>query len=201
MSKKKNKKKRSASVGTGNASKKKRESQSFKLPKVSETKHPAPVTVGQRIATIVELVVVCVVWMVAAFNLFDNDDAMSAFLVGVVYFVGAFSMYMVRAAIEAKRRYGKVNGDTLLYYNQMVIGDQKWSLYIGMSFFAVSIVLRWLFPSPNFNMVGIDIATSFYLGYIWSAKYKGEETLPFEYMETIFLLLTTVTNYIVYFCS
>ena len=44
-----------------------------------------------------------------------------------------------------------------------------------------------------------DIATAFYLGYIWTAKYKGEEHLPFQYMETVYLFLTVVTNYIVYF--
>ena len=112
---------------------------------------------------------------------------------------GAVFLYIVRAILESKRRYGYFSKKTVLYYTQMIKGDQKWSLYIGMSFFALLMVLRWLFPSPNFNMVGIDIATSFYLGYIWSAKYKGEEELPYEYMETIFLLFTVVTNYIVYF--
>lgn len=198
MSKKRQRKGRTP--GPGNASKKRQqESKEFRLPQVSETKHPRPVTVGERIATVVELVAVCVVWFIVAFRFFPSTEPVGAFAIGAVYFLGAFSMYMVRAAIESRRRYGKVDRKRLLYYNQMIKGDQKWSLYIGLSFFALSMLLRWLFPSPNFNMVGIDIATSFYLGYIWTAKYKGEEPLPFEYMETTFLLLTVFTNYIVYF--
>ncbi len=180
-------------------SKKAQDRRSFELPKVSETRHPAPITVGARMATFVELLAICAVWLFVAFRFFASKDIFGTFVIGLTYFLGAFSMYLVRAALEAKRRYGKADGKRLFYYSQMVKGDQKWSLYIGLSFFAVSMVLRWLAPSPNFDMVGIDIATSFYLGYIWTAKYKGEEALPFAYMETIFLLLTMFTNYIVYF--
>ena len=90
--------------------------------------------------------------------------------------------FMVRAALESKRRYGKVDSKSCFYYSQMVQYDQKWSLWIGLSFFAVFAVGRWLFPSPNLDMTAIDIATSFYLGYIWTTKYKGEERTPFQYM-------------------
>lgn len=197
MSKKRRKKNVPSSQRSGSGKTKKKDG--FSLPKVSETKNPAPITIGERVVTFVELAIVCVIWLVVAFRFFPSKEMVGAFAVGTVYFIGAFSMYVVRAALEAKRRYGKADSKRVFYYSQMVKGDQKWSLYIGLSFFAVSIFLRWLAPSPNFNMVGIDIATSFYLGYIWTAKYKGEESLPYEYMETVFLILTMFTNYIVYF--
>ncbi|MDY4418772.1 hypothetical protein [Parafannyhessea umbonata] len=193
---KRNKKKRP--VKGGNASKR-RNQESFRLPKVSERKNPDPIAPRDYVITVIELVLFCAIWLIAVRQLFLMKTVLATFLIGVLYFAGAFSMYIVRAALETRRRYGKTDRKTMLYYNQMIKGDQKWSLYIGMSFFAVFLVMRWLIPSPNFNMVGIDIATAFYLGYIWTAKYKGEESLPFEYMETVFLLLTVVSNYIVYF--
>lgn len=192
---KKNPRKKSAEGNAPNQTNRK----GFSLPKVSERRHPEPVSAGSRVASLAELAAVCAVWVLAARVLFVGGTLLTTALVAVLYFVGALSMYVVRAALEAKRRYGRTDKDALLYYNQMIKGDQKWSLYIGMSFFAVFVVMRWLFPSPNFDMVGIDIATAFYLGYIWTAKYKGEEHLPFQYMETVYLFLTVITNYIVYF--
>jgi hypothetical protein len=118
---------------------------------------------------------------------------------GVAILPEGFSKAEGLLHVGSKRRYGKVDSTSCFYYSQMVQYDQKWSLWIGLSFFAVFAVGRWLFPSPNLNMTAIDIATSFYLGYIWTTKYKGEERAPFQYMETVFLLLTLVSNYIVFF--
>jgi len=197
VSKKRRKKNVPSSQHSGSGKVQKKDG--FSLPEVSETRNPTPITVGERVVTFVELAVVCVIWLIAAFRFFPIKEMVGTFAIGIVYFIGVFSMYVVRAALEARRRYGKRDRKRIFYYSQMVKGDQKWSLYISLSFFAASIFLRWIAPSPNFNMVGIDIATSFYLGYIWTAKYKGEEPLPYEYMETVFLILTMFTNYIVYF--
>jgi len=172
---------------------KKSNQKQFKLQKVP------PISMKAHVITLVELTVVCAIWLFSAFTLFNNRDVLSMILLGVVFFLCVVSMYMVRAALESRRRYGKVDSKSCFYYSQMVQYDQKWSLWIGLSFFAVFAVGRWLFPSPNLDMTAIDIATSFYLGYIWTTKYKGEERTPFQYMETVFLLLVLVSNYIVYF--
>lgn len=198
MSSKKNRKKR-ASAGTGNHGKANR-SASFRLPDVNELKNPPPISVGAYFLSIAELVLVSGVWLYTAFRFFPAAASWVTYvLIAAVYFVGVMSMYLVRALLEAKRRYGKADMKHAFYYSQMVKGDQKWNLYIGMSFFAVFMVLRWLIPSPNIDPTGIDIASAFYLGYIWTTKYKGEDSVPFQYMETVFLFLTVITNYLVYF--
>lgn len=180
-------------------SKKKDKGRSFKLKKVSERKNPPAIGIGARVATVVETAAACAIWLVASFALFEKTDLLSMALLAGAYFLCAISMYLLRAVLESSRRYGRHDPDAVFYYTQMVKSDQKWSLWIALSFFAVFTVLGWLFPSPNLDMAAINIATSFYLGFIWTSAYKGEERVPFQYMETVFLFLTVVTNYIVYF--
>lgn len=171
----------------------------FQLKKVSEFKHPASIGVGARVATVFEMCAMCAIWLIASFALFEKSDLFSMVLLAAVYFLCAITMYLLRAVLESMRRYGRHDPDAVFYYTQMVKSDQKWSLWIALSFFAVFTVIGWLFPSPNMNMSAINIATSFYLGFIWTSAYKGEERVPFQYMETVFLFLTVITNYIVYF--
>ena len=73
-------------------------------------------------------------------------------------------------------------------------------MWICLSFFAVFTVMRWLFPSPNLNMTALDIATCAYMGYIWTSRYRDEHA-PYQYMESVFLVLVVFSNYIVYFVS
>lgn len=173
--------------------------QGFKLKKVSERKDPPAISVGARVITVVEMLLVCAIWLMAAFALFDKSDLLSMALLCAVYFLCALAMYFTRAVLESMRRYGRHDSEAVFYYSQMLKSDQKWSLWIGLSFFAVFTVLGWLFPSPNLDMTCVNIASSFYLGFIWTSAYKEEERIPFQYMETVFLFLTVISNYIVFF--
>lgn len=200
-------KKRSKGKGGGKAqaasskahSSPKKQEGSFKLEKVAERKNPPAIGVGARIITGVETTLVCAIWLTASFALFEKTDILSTVLLAAIYFLCAVSMFVLRAALESKRRYDRCDSKSIFYYTQRVKYDQKWWLWIALSFFAVLTVVGWLFPSPNMDMSAINIASCFYLGYIWTLAYKGEERVPYQYMETIFLLLTFVTNYIVYF--
>ncbi len=197
MSSKNNRKRKAAGTGARGTS---RRGTSFRLPRVHELKDPPPRTAGAYLASFLELALVAGIWLYTAFRFFPGANTWVAYIpIAAVYFAGVMSMYLVRALLEAKRLYGKADMKHAFYYSQMVKGDQKRSLYIGMAFFAVFMVLRWLIPSPNIDPTGIDIASAFYLGYLWTTKYKEKDPVPFQYMETIFLFLTVVTNYLVYF--
>ena len=172
----------------------------FQLKKVHELKKVPPIKTSSYVVTVVELVLVCAIWLYAAFNLFEKSDLLSMALLCAVYFFCALMMYITRAVLESMRRYNRHDAEAVFYYSQMLHSDQKWSLWIGLSFFAVFTVVGWLFPSPNLDMSCVNIASSFYLGFIWTSVYKEEEgRIPFQYMETAFLFLTFITNYIVYF--
>ena len=107
---KKNPRKKSAEGNAPNQTNRK----GFSLPKVSERRHPEPVSAGSRVASLAELAAVCAVWVLAARVLFVGGTLLTTALVAVLYFVGALSMYVVRAALEAKRRYGRTDKDALL---------------------------------------------------------------------------------------
>ena len=108
-------------------------------------------------------------------------------------------MYLVRAILESKRRYGRIDGKALFYYTQRLRIDQKWSLVVAFAFFAVFMVGIMTFRSPNLDMRCICIATAFYLGFISTTSYADEqEKIPVLYMEVPFLFLAVVTNWIVY---
>ena len=199
MAKKKRGKRRAApSSGAASEAKKKSE-RGFKLEKIPERKNPPAIGLGARVISIVEAALACAIWLMASFALFEKTDMLSMVLLGAVWFLCIVSMFILRAALESRRRYGRCDSKTIFYYTQMVRYDQKWWLWIALAFFAVLTVLGWLFPSPNLDMSAINIAGCFYLGYVWTIAYKGEERVPYQYMETVFLFLTFVTNYIVYF--
>lgn len=172
----------------------------FALPKVSEKKNPGPIPVSARVITTVYSVAMCVVWLIASFSLFErSDDVLSMVLLGSVYFLCLITMYLVRAVLESKRRYGRSDGKAVFYYTQKLRIDQKWSLIVAFSFFAVFMIGIMMFRSPNLDMQCICIATAFYLGFISSTSYADEqEKIPFLYMEVPFLFLAVVTNWIVY---
>lgn len=180
-------------------SKKKDKGQAFKLQKIAERKKTPPIGMGARVVTVVETGLVCAIWLIAAFSLFEKTDMLSMALLAAVWFLCVVSMYLLRAVLESTRRYGRHDRQAVFYYTQMVRSDQKWSLWIALSFFAVFTVMGWLFPSPNLNMAALHIATCFYLGFIWTSAYKGEERVPYQYMETVFLFLAAVSNYVVFF--
>lgn len=199
MAKKKRGKKRAAPSGGASSESKKQGERSFKLEKIPERKNPPAIGFGARIISIVETMAVCTIWLMASFALFERTDMLSMVLLAAVYFLCVVSMFVLRAALESRRRYDRCDSKSIFYYTQMVKYDQKWWLWIAMAFFAVFTVVGWLFPSPNMDMSAINIASCFYLGYVWTIAYKGEERVPYQYMETVFLFLTFVTNYIVYF--
>lgn len=199
MAKKKRGKKRAAPSDGASSESKKQGERSFKLEKIPERKNPPAIGFGARIISIVETMAVCTIWLMASFALFERTDMLSMVLLAAVYFLCVVSMFVLRAALESRRRYDRCDSKSIFYYTQMVKYDQKWWLWIAMAFFAVFTVVGWLFPSPNMDMSAINIASCFYLGYVWTIAYKGEERVPYQYMETVFLFLTFVTNYIVYF--
>lgn len=168
--------------------------------KPSESKNPVAPSFGARACTVVETALACALWMIVAFALFPRKDMFAMCLIGVAYFVALMSMLAVRCALEARRRYGRSDLRSCFYYSQQLTHDQKWSLWICLSFFAVFTVMRWLFPSPNLNMTALDIATCAYMGYIWTSRYRDEHA-PYQYMESVFLVLVVFSNYIVYFVS
>lgn len=180
--------------------KQRKDEDAFALPKVSEKKNPGPIPVSARVITTVYSVAMCVVWLIASFSLFErSDDVLSMVLLGSVYFLCLITMYLVRAVLESKRRYGRSDGKAVFYYTQKLRIDQKWSLIVAFSFFAVFMIGIMMFRSPNLDMQCICIATAFYLGFISSTSYADEqEKIPFLYMEVPFLFLAVVTNWIVY---
>lgn len=170
------------------------------LPKVSEKKRPDPISPAARVVTALYAVAMVAIWLIASFSLFERtDDMLSMVLIGAVYFLCLLTMYLVRAFIEAKRRYGRTDGRAVFYYTQQLHIDQKWSLIVAFAFFAVFMVGIWMFRSPNLNMQCLCIATAFYLGFISTTSYRDEdEKIPFLYMEVPFLFIAVVTNWIVY---
>ena len=98
---KRNKKKRPVKGGSAS---KRHNQESFQLPKVSERKNPAPITPRAYVITVIELVLFCAIWLIAVRQLFLMKTVLATFLIGVLYFAGAFSMYIVRAALETRRR-------------------------------------------------------------------------------------------------
>jgi ABC-type branched-subunit amino acid transport system permease subunit len=180
-------------------SKKKKNQEGFQLPTVSEKKKPDPIPTSARVITVAYLVAMCAIWLISAFALFTKTDMLSMVLIGLVYFLCLLTMYLVRAFLEAKRRYNRTDGKAVFYYTQKLKIDQKWSIAVALSFFILFTVLSWLFRSPNLNMQCLYIATAFYLGFICTTSYKDEEEkIPFLYMEVPFLFLSVVTNWIVY---
>ncbi len=170
------------------------------LPKVSEKKRPDPISPAARVVTALYAVAMIAIWLIASFSLFERtDDMLSMVLIGAVYFLCLLTMYLVRAFIEAKRRYGRTDGRAVFYYTQQLHIDQKWSLIVAFAFFAVFMVGIWMFRSPNLDMQCLCIATAFYLGFISTTSYRDEEEkIPFLYMEVPFLFIAVVTNWIVY---
>lgn len=169
------------------------------LPKVSEKKRPDPISPAARVVTGLYAVAMLAIWLIASFSLFERtDDMLSMVLIGAVYFLCLLTMYLVRAFLEAKRRYGRMDGRAVFYYTQRLHIDQKWSLIVAFAFFAVFMVGIWMFRSPNLDMQCICIATAFYLGFISTTSYADEEEkIPFLYMEVPFLFVAVVTNWIV----
>ena len=169
------------------------------LPKVSEKKRPDPISPAARVVTGLYAVAMLAIWLIASFSLFERtDDMLSMVLIGAVYFLCLLTMYLVRAFLEAKRRYGRTDGRAVFYYTQRLHIDQKWSLIVAFAFFAVFMVGIWMFRSPNLDMQCICIATAFYLGFISTTSYADEEEkIPFLYMEVPFLFVAVVTNWIV----
>lgn len=170
------------------------------LPKVSEKKHPDPISAEARAVSALYAVAMVVIWLFASFSLFRRvGDMLSMVLIGAVFFLCLLTMYLVRAFLEAKRRYGRTDGRAVFYYTQKLHIDQKWSLIVAFAFFAVFMVGIWTFPSPNIDMQCLCIATAFYLGFISTTTYEGEgEKVPYLYMEVPFLFIAVITNWIVY---
>ena len=172
----------------------------FELPRVSEKKEPGLIPISSPVIAAGYSVAMIAIWLFASFSLFERgDDMLSMVLLGSVYFLCLLTMYLVRAVLESKRRYGRSDGRAVFYYTQRLRIDQKWSLIVAFSFFAVFMVGIWTFRSPNLDMQCICIATAFYLGFISTTSYADEkEKIPFLYMEVPFLFLAVVTNWIVY---
>lgn len=179
--------------------KKKHKQGEFALPVVSEKKKPGPIPTSARVVTAGYLAAMVAIWLFASFALFERTDMLSMVLLGTVYFLCLLTMYLVRAFLEARRRYGRTDGKAVFYYTQKLKIDQKWSLIVAFCFFVLFTVAGWLFRTPNLDMRCINIATAFYLGFVSTTSYKDEEEkIPFLYMEVPFLFLTVVTNWIVY---
>ena len=172
----------------------------FELPRVSEKKEPGLIPISSHVIAAGYSVAMIAIWLFASFSLFERgDDMLSMVLLGSVYFLCLLTMYLVRAVLESKRRYGRSDGRAVFYYTQRLRIDQKWSLIVAFSFFAVFMVGIWTFRSPNLDMQCICIAIAFYLGFISTTSYADEkEKIPFLYMEVPFLFLAVVTNWIVY---
>lgn len=179
--------------------KQKKDNEGFSLPKVSEKKHPDAIGARERAVSVAYMVGMCTVWLMASFALFEKTDMLSMVLLGAVYFFCLITMYLMRAVLEAQRRYGRRDGRAVFYYTQMVKVDQKWNLAVALAFFLLTTVAGWLFRSPNLDMTSINVASSFYMGFICASRYKDEpDRVPYTYMEIVFLFITFVTNWIVF---
>lgn len=165
---------------------------------MEEKDSPEAPSAAARVITIATMIIACAIWLAVSDGLFRKTDMASMVLIGAMFFLTLMAMFAVRCLLEAHRRYGRSDIRSCFYYSQQITHDQKWSLWICLSFFAVFTVMRWLVPSPNLDMTALDIATCAYMGYIWTTKYRDERT-PFQYMESAFLLLVIFSNYIVYF--
>lgn len=163
---------------------------------IQKERKPVPaISLSSRVFTIAEFILASVLWIYSAYMLMPIGSMLSNVLLALIYFFCCLVMYLTRCALESKRRYGKTNHKAMFYYSQVTAYDRRWSIYISLAFFVVITLVQWLIPIGKYRMTTIDIASCFYLGYVWTTTYKGER-IPYQYMETVFLFVTMATNII-----
>lgn len=157
--------------------------------------------IRERLLTFGGLGLICVAWYFSSFVLFVRKGTIPMIQLASFYFACILWLYVIRCAVESKRRYGVISLNSMWYYSQTTVYAMQRGVSIFIVFFIATMVFRWMFPSPNLSSrstVCMDIAGTYYLGYI-HATYYGREQIPYRYMETIFLVLTFITPYLVYF--
>ena len=167
--------------------------------KYEREEYPA-VSLKDKIVAGVALIVISVAWISSAPGLFVEGNRAISIQLGSFYFACLAWLYIVRCMLESKRRYDVVTVKSCFYYSQSTIYAQKRCLSIFIVLFATATVIRWLVPSPNLSPTCMDMVGCYYLAYVHSV-YCHKEPLPFRWMETLFLLLTYVSPYIVYFMT
>lgn len=153
-----------------------------------------------RLVTLLALAVISAAWIASVPALFSQAGMGQAIQLASFYFACFLWLYVTRCAVESRRRYGVVTLRSMWYYSQTTIYSARRSATIFVVLFAVLMVLRWLLPSPNLGVRAIscmDMAGAYYLSYIHSTYY-GKEQVPYRYMETAFVVLTSVSPYLVY---
>lgn len=173
----------------------------YGLERMNEYKEPPAISTGARIWTIVEMCALSAVW-VFAFNILNERTGELVVLVALamLFFGSLVAMLITRAYLESKRRYDvKPSTKTVHYYLQMLHYDVKlWGL-ITFGLYATMWFVEHLLPISGVAMDALYVACAAYLGYIWTIKYKGVESVPYGYMETVYLIVMMFSNYIVLF--
>lgn len=193
---KQNKKKKSAAAGS--KPKQPPEKPLSKAAKQFERDEFPPIGGKDRLLAAAALLVIAAAWYFSAPGLFVEGDLSISVQLASFYFACLAWLYIVRCMLESRRRFGVVTVKSCFYYSQTMVYAQKRCLSIFIVLFAAATVFRWLVPSPNLSPTCMDLAGCYYLAYIHSV-YCHKEQVPFRWMETLFLILTYFTPYLVYF--
>ena len=139
-----------------------------------EREHFPDIGLRARLTAALVLVLLSAAWMLSAEPLFTQSGLGPDVQLASFYFACLACLYVLRCMLESRRRYGTVTVKSCFYYSQTSIYAQKRCLYIFL--------------------VAFGAAT---LAYIHSTYYHKEQ-IPYRWTETLFLLLTYFTPYLVY---
>lgn len=175
--------------------------QKYGLQKMTEFKEPRPISAMAHVWALVLSVSLSAIWVFAFNALYDNILEPSSFVpLALLFFFSLFSMLVIRGLVESRRRYDvKPSKDTIHFYLQMLHYDAKWWFLITFGIYVTMWFVEHFLPVSGTIMDVIYLAGAAYLGYIWTVKYKGRESVPFTYMETIFCFTAMLSNYIMFF--
>ena len=162
-----------------------------------EREHFPDIGLRARLTAALVLVLLSAAWMLSAEPLFTQSGLGPDVQLASFYFACLACLYVLRCMLESRRRYGTVTVKSCFYYSQTSIYAQKRCLYIFLVAFGAATLGRWLVPSPNRSPTCMDMVGCYYLAYIHSTYYHKEQ-IPYRWTETLFLLLTYFTPYLVY---
>lgn len=172
--------------------------QKYGLQGMHEYKEPRPISVSTRAWTLVLSLSLSAIWVIAFNALYETMlEPLPMVGLALLFFASLFSMLVVRGYIESQRRYDvRPSTKTIHFYLQMLHYDARWWFLITFGIYATMWFLEHFLPISGTLMDAIYLASSAYLGYIWTVKYKGVDSVPFAYMETIFCFVAMLSNYI-----
>ncbi len=172
--------------------------QKYGLQGMHEYKEPKPISAATRVWTIALSLSLSAIWVIAFNGLYETIlEPLPMVSLALLFFVSLFSMLVTRGFIESQRRYDVApSAKTIHFYLQMLHYDVRWWFLIMFGVYVTMWFLEHFLPISGTLMDVIYLAGSAYLGYIWTAKYKGVDSVPFVYMETVYCFTVMLSNYI-----